>query len=687
MPAPDSESGAPAHWELCGLTVREGRRADFEDGLQALSTHDGWIPSDITRPYHHLDPARITQLIDQELVWFDPEHGFVTDKKNLKGNWLDRYFPQIMGAAFAAVGAWGVGNAVAQATGSVVAQGAAAGAVGSALNQYVSTGHVSFKSVLTSALASGLTAGIANLPGVGQHIDGVAGTFGQRLMEYTGRATLQGAIQAVVGGQFKDGFVNSLMASVAGEVSGMLNAEIAEMSRNGSLSESQASTMRLLARATSSALRVVANPGDPAAGFASDFLGGVLGEAVRDEVARAAAEDSAQTPDVDGPTPIDQGKPTDTDLQRWSDRQADLDAYLEIAAASDAFADAADETYGTGAVGDASDDGEEVAGTLPEVTIRVPREILTADDLRYEQLRDALLGDPGSGDEARAELARVDDLLATQGSGGLTRAGLYNQLVLDRFRDLSPAGQMEVLATLDDYANELNSGNGRAAIGLEPGSLEARRADLAMRMAADFARQSGAIPEEVRFGADVRGGVGAGNALMFSAILGRLNRPNRTNTEIIDSSTRNVGASNKLPSIEQEVIASIATANDVVIVGSGSASGTRLPQDINVSPVRPDRQPIAGRGIGASETQNAAMQSDVEYLANIGATDIRINQQQIDGSGRRVGINRPDVQATLPNGRRISIEYDKYSSNRGAAHATRTLNNDPSIIVILRQVD
>ncbi|MFT3777553.1 MAG: hypothetical protein QM772_04605 [Ottowia sp.] len=277
MPAPDSESGAPAHWELCGLTVREGRRADFEDGLQALSTHDGWIPSDITRPYHHLDPARITKLIDQELVWFDPEHGFVTDKKNLKGNWLDRYFPQIMGAAFAAVGAGAVSGAMANAGAGVVAQGAAAGAVGSALGQYVSTGHVSFRSVLTSALASGLTAGIANLPGVGQHIDGVAGTFGQRLMEYTGRATLQGAIQAVVGGKFKDGFVNSLMASVAGEVSGMLNAEIAEMSRNGSLSESQASTMRLLARATSSALRVVANPGDPAAGFASDFLNGVMG--------------------------------------------------------------------------------------------------------------------------------------------------------------------------------------------------------------------------------------------------------------------------------------------------------------------------------------------------------------------------------------------------------------------------
>ncbi|WP_415161974.1 hypothetical protein [Ottowia sp.] len=31
--------------------------------------------------------------------------------------------------------------------------------------------------MLTSALAGGLTAGVAKLPGVGQHIDGVAGTI------------------------------------------------------------------------------------------------------------------------------------------------------------------------------------------------------------------------------------------------------------------------------------------------------------------------------------------------------------------------------------------------------------------------------------------------------------------------------------------------------------------------------
>ena len=54
----------------------------------------------------------------------------------------------------------------------------------------------------------------------------------------------------------------------------------------------------------------------------------------------------------------------------------------------------------------------------------------------------------------------------------------------------------------------------------------------------------------------------------------------------------------------------------------------------------------------------------------------------------RVGICRPDVQATLPNSnKRIYIEYDRARSNRGAGHASRALSNDPDAIVILRTVD
>jgi hypothetical protein len=75
-------------------------------------------------------------------------------------------------------------------------------------------------------------------------------------------------------------------------------------------------------------------------------------------------------------------------------------------------------------------------------------------------------------------------------------------------------------------------------------------------------------------------------------------------------------------------------------------------------------------------------------LRSMGAKDIRINQQQVNNQMCRVGIYRPDVQATLrDSNKQIYIEYDRASSNRGAGHASRALSNDPDAIVILRTVD
>ena len=281
VPAPNTEAGGVDSWQLSGLTVRLGRPVDSEEGLtpEAFHAKDGWVQSGVLRPEHHLDPNRITKLNNKEFVWFDPVHGFSTDPKNLRGSWIDRAFPQIMGVAFGVIGAGVVGHLVSAA--GTVAQGAAAGAAGSALNQFVSTGQVNFKQVLNSALAGGLTAGVTQLPGVGHYIDGAASTPLARLLEYTGKATLQGAIQSITGGQFKDGFVNSLMCSVAGEISAHINAQISQMP---GLSASEQSALRLLGNATSTALRAVANSGDPLMGVAGDFLSQVMGDAVQQEM-------------------------------------------------------------------------------------------------------------------------------------------------------------------------------------------------------------------------------------------------------------------------------------------------------------------------------------------------------------------------------------------------------------------
>lgn len=48
--------------------------------------------------------------------------------------------------------------------------------------------------------------------------------------------------------------------------------------------------------------------------------------------------------------------------------------------------------------------------------------------------------------------------------------------------------------------------------------------------------------------------------------------------------------------------------------------------------------------MSASDTQNAFVQDRIAGLQEQGATDLRVNQQQVNITGTRVGINRPDLQ-------------------------------------------
>jgi hypothetical protein len=102
----------------------------------------------------------------------------------------------------------------------------------------------------------------------------------------------------------------------------------------------------------------------------------------------------------------------------------------------------------------------------------------------------------------------------------------------------------------------------------------------------------------------------------------------------------------------------------------------RLPQDVNVNPDAPDRL-RTDRPIGNSRTQNARLQNDIEVLRSQGAKDIRVNQHQVDVDGRRVGINRPDLQYTLDR-KRYYVEYETTGSGRGPGHERRIRANDPN---------
>lgn len=89
------------------------------------------------------------------------------------------------------------------------------------------------------------------------------------------------------------------------------------------------------------------------------------------------------------------------------------------------------------------------------------------------------------------------------------------------------------------------------------------------------------------------------------------------------------------------------------------------------------------RPISSSPSQNAQLQVDIEYLQIKGATNIRVNQQQVMVRDRqRVGVNRPDLQFDY-NNRRYHVEYDSPTSRRGAGHQSRITSNDPEAEVIL----
>jgi RHS repeat-associated protein len=115
--------------------------------------------------------------------------------------------------------------------------------------------------------------------------------------------------------------------------------------------------------------------------------------------------------------------------------------------------------------------------------------------------------------------------------------------------------------------------------------------------------------------------------------------------------------------------------------GASRTVAARLPQDVAVSPVAPRALPL-NRPIGNSATQNAHLQQRIVNLQNAGATDLRVNQQQVNLLGERVGVNRPDLQYTQA-GRRVYEEFDVPPPVRAADHEARIRANDPSGVVNL----
>jgi hypothetical protein len=107
----------------------------------------------------------------------------------------------------------------------------------------------------------------------------------------------------------------------------------------------------------------------------------------------------------------------------------------------------------------------------------------------------------------------------------------------------------------------------------------------------------------------------------------------------------------------------------------GSTFG-RLPQDVAIDDkITPGNLGTIGRTASQNADQNAVIQAHIVDLINEGAEDIRMNQQQVNAEGARVGINRPDLQYTL-NGVRYYEEYETSGMDAALDHMPRIMAND-----------
>jgi A nuclease family of the HNH/ENDO VII superfamily with conserved AHH len=130
--------------------------------------------------------------------------------------------------------------------------------------------NLSLKGVLRGALAGALTAGL--MQGVNTAFGVTAANPLSTIGSIAARTTVQGAVQALMGGKFADGALAGLASGLAEAVS----ANMLEGIANSGMTGAEAVAARTFARVVGSAIRTAASPGDPGQAFASAFLDDVF---------------------------------------------------------------------------------------------------------------------------------------------------------------------------------------------------------------------------------------------------------------------------------------------------------------------------------------------------------------------------------------------------------------------------
>jgi hypothetical protein len=236
-------------------------------------------------------------LVDLSKVGYLPGLGFVTERQNIRTDgpdFIDRVVPLLAMAALALVLPQ-LGQAAAQAmgmttigvtttttacmatpvlttSGAMVAgavSGAAFSMVGGMMN-----GDLNLRNILRGAFAGGLTAGLMQ-EAMGLEIVSDLGGIGA----IGARTTVQGLVQAMVGGSFRDGALAGLATGLSAALSGSILNGINQSLNQGLITPEAAQTARFCAHMMGASVRIVASgAATPGYELAQEFLGQMLGE-------------------------------------------------------------------------------------------------------------------------------------------------------------------------------------------------------------------------------------------------------------------------------------------------------------------------------------------------------------------------------------------------------------------------
>jgi hypothetical protein len=264
-----SESGGPSRW------VSQPSLDNPAVGLDGWrGVHDGEFVS--------LDLNHAPRLNNDGAIGFDPQLGWVTPSGNIyeKRSFLDKALPIVV-VAFTA---WVTAGAT---TGMGWVGGAITGAATSTVSGLVN-GNLSLKGVLIGAVSGALTASLT--PGLTNTLKdaGMGAASG-----IAARMTVQGGIQALLGGKFKDGAIAGFASGLAELTSANIGDSIKQAVEAGTMTTAEALAARTFNTMLSSAIRAAGSPDDSAHAFAQEWLGALMQEHLPAPVA-------PPTPDPEG---------------------------------------------------------------------------------------------------------------------------------------------------------------------------------------------------------------------------------------------------------------------------------------------------------------------------------------------------------------------------------------------------